>query len=70
MIFRWALIAFAVATLLLWGLSKLLGWLHPPGARRPPPPWTRSLERTLRWSVLLPAALGLGLLALALMRGS
>jgi hypothetical protein len=50
MLMKWTLIAFGIAAIALFVLSKVLGWV----------------ERTLRWTVLIPFALAVVLLVLAL----
>ena len=69
MIFKWALVTFAVAGLAVFVLSKALAYLNPPRPGRPHPPWLRRVGRTLRWMVLVPLAIALGMLALALGTG-
>ena len=66
MVFKWALVAFGVAAAGLFILGKALAFMNPPRPGRPRPPLLRRVERTLRWVVLVPLALALGMLALAL----
>jgi hypothetical protein len=66
MVFKWALVAFGVAAVGLFILGKALAFMNPPRSGRPRPPLLRRVERTLRWVVLVPLALALGMLALAL----
>jgi hypothetical protein len=66
-IFKWALILFGTLAIGLLVLSKLLAILHPPRPGRPPSRALRQVERALRWSVLIPAALAVLLLILAML---
>lgn len=67
--FKWVLVFFAVLSLLLFALSKVISFLNPPRPGRPEPPMLRSVTRALRWSVIVPALLGLALLTITLLRG-
>ena len=67
--FKWVLVFFAVLSIGLFVLSKVIGFLNPPRPGRAEPPILRSVTRALRWSVILPALLGLALLTLTLLRG-
>jgi Na+-driven multidrug efflux pump len=67
--FKWVLVFFAVLSLLLFALSKVISFLNPPRPGRPEPPILRSVTRALRWSVIVPALLGLALLTITLLRG-
>jgi len=51
-------------------LTKLISFLNPPRPGRPRPPVLRRLERTLRWSVLIPAVIGLVVLVVTLWLGA
>jgi hypothetical protein len=66
MVFKWVLVAFALAAAALFILSKAIAFLNPPRPGRPRPPLLRRVERTLRWAVLLPLAIAVCLLAFAL----
>jgi predicted MFS family arabinose efflux permease len=66
---KWALVFFAVTALGLVVLTKLITFLDPPRPGRPRGPLLRRLERALRWSVIVPALLGLAVLAITLLRG-
>jgi hypothetical protein len=68
MVFKWVLVAFALAAVALVALSKLLAFLNPPRPGRPRPPLLRRVEGALRWTLLVPAAVAAALLALALWR--
>ena len=68
-VFKWVLVFFAVLSLLLFALSKVISFLNPPRPGRPEPPILRSVTRALRWSVIVPALLGLALLTITLLRG-
>jgi hypothetical protein len=65
---KWVLVFFAVLSLGLFVVSKIIGFLNPPRPGRPEPPILRSVSRALRWSVIVPALLGLAILALTLLR--
>ena len=69
MVFKWTLILFGTAAIALLVLSKVIAALNPPRPGRPRPPWLGQVERALRFTVLVPAALGVLLLGLALLRG-
>ena len=69
MILKWAFVAFAVAAIALYALTKLIAFLNPPRPGRPEPLMLARTRRALRWSVLVPALLGLAVLALTLLRG-
>ncbi|MGH7385601.1 MAG: hypothetical protein ACREKG_10495 [Candidatus Rokuibacteriota bacterium] len=68
MVFKWALIVFAVAALALFVLTKVIAFLNPPRPGRPAPPILGRVRRALTWTVLVPAALALVLLAVTLLR--
>ena len=67
-IFKWALVLFGSLTLGLAVVSKVLGFLNPPRPGRPEPRLLARTRRALRWSVLVPALLGLAILAATLLR--
>jgi hypothetical protein len=66
---KWVLVFFAVLSLGLFVLTKLITFLDPPRPGRPRGPMVRRVERALRWSVLVPALLGLAVLVATLLRG-
>ena len=66
MVFKWVLVAFGVAVIVLFVLGKALAFMNPPRAGRPRPPLLGRVERTLRWAVLIPLAVAVGMLAVAL----
>jgi hypothetical protein len=66
MVFKWVLLTFAVTAVALFVLGKALAFLHPPRPGRPGPPLLARVERALRWTVLIPFAIAVVLLALAL----
>ena len=68
MIVKWVLAFFALAALALYSLTKLISVLNPPRPGRPRPPLLRRVERTLRWTVIIPAIVGLAVLAFTLFR--
>ena len=69
MVFKWVLVVFGVATVALFVLSKVLAVLNPPRPGRPIPPLLRRVERALRWTMLVPLAIAVALLVLALAGG-
>ena len=69
MILKWAFVAFAVATIALYALTKVIAFLNPPRPGRPEPLLLTRTRRALRWSVVVPALIGLAVLVLTLLRG-
>jgi hypothetical protein len=67
---KWALVLFVVMTLVLVAVTKVITFLDPPRPGRPRGPLLHRLERALRWSVIVPALLGLTILIITLIRGS
>jgi hypothetical protein len=70
MVIKWTLIFFAVLSVTLVALSKVISFLNPPLPGRPRPPVLRRLDRMLRWTVLIPAAIGLAVLVVTLWLGA
>ena len=66
MLLKWTLIVFGVASIALYVLSKLLAFMNPPRPGRPKAPLLRRVDRTLRWTVLVPFVVAAALLVLAL----
>ena len=66
LVFKWTLVAFGIAAIVLFVLSKVLAFMNPPRPERPKPPLLRRVERALRWTVIIPFALAVILLVLAL----
>ena len=66
MVFKWTLVVFGVAAGALFVLGKVLAVMHPALPGRPRPPILLRVERALRWVVLVPLAIAVGLLVLAL----
>jgi hypothetical protein len=66
MVFKWALVFFGVTAVVLFVLGKVLAFLNPPRPGRARPPLLGRVERTLRWTLLLPLAIVIMLLVLAL----
>ena len=68
MILKWALVAFVLVAVGLYALTKLISFLNPPRPGRPEPLMLGPTRRALRWSLFLPALLGLAILVLTLLR--
>ena len=66
MLVKWTLVFFVVLSLGLVVLSKVLTFFSPPRPGRARPPLLRRVDRMLRWSVLIPAAVGLAVLVVTL----
>ena len=66
MIFKWALVAFGAAAVALFILGKVLAVMNPPRPGRARPLLLGRVERALRWAVLLPLAIAVTMLVLAL----
>jgi hypothetical protein len=66
MLIKWTLVFFAALSLGLVVLSKVLAYLNPPRLGRERVPVLRRIDRMLRWTVLIPAAIGLVVLAVTL----
>jgi hypothetical protein len=66
MVFKWTLVVFGTAAGTLFVIGKLLAFLNPPRRGRPAPPLVRRVERALRWTLLVPLAIAVVLLVLAL----
>jgi len=69
MLVKWTLVFFAVLAIGFVVLSKVLTFLNPPRPGRPRAPVLRRVDRMLRWSVLIPAAVGLAVLVVTLWLG-
>jgi hypothetical protein len=67
MVFKWVLILFTVLAIALFVLSKAIVFMNPPRPGRPLPPMLGRVRRALTWTVLVPAALALVLLAATLL---
>jgi hypothetical protein len=70
MVIKWALIFFAVLSVGLVALSKVISFMNPPRPGRPRPPALRRLDRMLRWTVLIPAAIGVAVIVVTLWLGA
>jgi hypothetical protein len=70
MVIKWTLIFFAVLSVGLVVLSKVISFMNPPRPGRPRPPTLRRLDRMLRWTVLIPAAIGLAVIVVTLWLGA
>lgn len=66
MLVKWTLVFFVGLSLGLVVLSKVITFVNPPRPGRARPPALRRIDRMLRWTVLVPAVLGLVVLAMTL----
>jgi hypothetical protein len=66
MLVKWTLVFFVALSLGLVVLSKVIAFVNPPRPGRPRAPVLRAIDRMLRWTVLIPAALGLVVLVVTL----
>ena len=66
MLVKWTLVFFVALSLGLVVLSKVIAFFNPPRPGRPRAPVLRAIDRMLRWTVLVPAVLGLVVLAVTL----
>jgi hypothetical protein len=66
MLVKWTLVFFVALSLGLVVLSKSIAFFNPPRPGRPRAPLLRRIDRMLRWTVLIPAVLGLVVLAVTL----
>jgi predicted secreted protein len=65
-VIKWTLVFFVALSLGLVALSKVIAFLNPPRPGRPRAPVLRAIDRMLRWTVLVPAVLGLVVLVVTL----
>ena len=70
MVIKWTLIFFVVLSVGLVVLSKVISFMNPPRPGRPRPPVLHRLDRMLRWTVLIPAAIGLAVIVVTLWLGA
>jgi len=66
MVFKWVLIVFGVTAVGLVVVGKVLAFMNPPRRGGAAPPLLRRVERALRWTLLVPLAIAIALLVLAL----
>jgi len=66
MLVKWTLVFFVALSLGFVVLSKVISFLNPPRPGRPRAPVLRRIDRVLRWSVFIPAAVGLIVLVVTL----
>jgi len=66
MLVKWTLVFFVALSLGLVVLSKAIAFFNPPLPGRPRARVLRRLDRALRWTVIIPAVLGLVVLAVTL----
>jgi len=69
-VIKWALVSFAVLAIVLVVLSKLIAFLNPPSRGRMGALALRRWGEMLTWMVLVPALVGLVLLAVTLWLGA
>ena len=69
-VIKWTLVFFAALAVTLVVLSKLLSFLNPPRPGRLGPVALRRWGEALIWTVLVPAVVGLALLAVTLWLGA
>jgi len=66
MLVKWTLVFFVALSLGFVVLSKVVSFFNPPRPGRPRAPVLRRIDRMLRWSVIVPAAVGLIVLVVTL----
>jgi hypothetical protein len=66
MLVKWTLVFFVALSLGLVVLSKVIAFVNPPRPGRPRAPVLRAIDNMLWWTVLVPAVLGLVVLAVTL----
>jgi len=66
MLVKWTLVFFVALSLGLVVLSKVITLLSPKSPACPRTPVLRRIDRMLRWTILIPAVLGLVVLAVTL----
>jgi len=66
MLVKWTLVFFVALSLGFVVLSKVISFLNPPRPGRSRAPVLRRIDRMLRWSVFIPAAVGLIVLVVTL----
>jgi len=69
-LFKWVLLFFGVLSIALFVLGKAIAFMNPPRPGRRPPPMLGHVRRALTWTLLVPAAAALVLLAIALLQPS
>jgi len=65
-ILKWALVFFVLLSLGLYLVTKLISFMNPPRPGRPAPLMLGRARRALRWSVFVPALVGLAILVLTI----
>jgi hypothetical protein len=68
-VLKWVLVIFAVGVLGLALLAKVLAFLNPPRPGRPRPAALGAVERSMWWTVVWAAAVGVAVLVVAFAGG-
>ena len=66
LVIKWTLVFFAALSLGFVVLSKVVAFFNPPRPGRPRAPLLGRIDRMLRWSLFIPAAVGLIVLVVTL----
>ena len=66
MLVKWTLVFFVALSLGFVVLTKVVSFFNPPRPGRPRAPVLRRIDRMLRWSLFIPAAVGLIVLVVTL----
>ena len=66
MLVKWTLVFFVALSLGFVVLTKVVSFFNPPRPGRPRAPVLRRIDRILRWSLFIPAAVGLIVLVVTL----
>jgi hypothetical protein len=66
MLVKWTLVFFVALSLGFVVLTKVVSFFNPPRPGRPRAPVLRRIDRMLRWSLFIPAAIGLIVLVVTL----
>jgi hypothetical protein len=66
MLVKWTLVFFVALSLGFVVLTKVVSFFNPPRPGRPRAPVLRRIDRMLRWSLFIPAVVGLIVLVVTL----